>query len=53
MAKDQSSKLTPERVVEILAKKGTRVDLEEAKVILNFINKIARIAVNQYLSNRI
>lgn len=45
-------KLTPERVIEILKKKGTLVDLEEAKAILEFVNKIAHMAVNQYLRGR-
>lgn len=49
MGKEYNQELTPERVMRILKKKGTHVDLEEAKTILNFINKIAHIAVNQYL----
>ncbi len=48
-----AKKLTPERVVEILKKKGTTVNIEEAKVILDFVNKIAHVAVNQYLSGRL
>jgi hypothetical protein len=49
MEREQEKGLTPERVRQILKKKGTHVDIEEAKIILEFINKIAHIAVNQYL----
>jgi len=48
-----TKKLTPERVIEILKKKGTIINIEEAKVLLDFIGKIAHIAVNQYLSGRL
>jgi len=47
MEKEEANDVTPERVVQILKKKGT--DLEEAKTILEFVKKIAHIAVNQYL----
>ncbi|WP_352423380.1 hypothetical protein [Proteiniphilum sp.] len=49
MEKENKHGLTPERVIQILKKKGTYVNLEEAKIILDFVNKIAHIAVNQYL----
>lgn len=49
MEDDKTNDLTPERVVQILKKKGTEVDIEEAKIILVFVKKIANIAVNQYL----
>ena len=49
MEEDKTNDLTPERVVQILKKKGTEVNLEEAKTILAFVKKIASIAVNQYL----
>ncbi|MDX3913915.1 MAG: hypothetical protein QHC79_10300 [Pseudosphingobacterium sp.] len=41
--------LSPERVMEVLKKKGTHVDLNEAKIIADFVKKIAHIAVKQYL----
>lgn len=44
-----SKKLTPEKVVSILAKHGTKVSTEEAEIILRFMRKIADVAVNQYL----
>lgn len=41
--------ITPERVVKILKEHGTEVTLEEARIILDFMRKLARITVNQYL----
>ena len=49
MESGKSKELSPERVMEILKKKGTHVDIEEAKIILEFVKKVAHIAVNQYL----
>lgn len=49
MESGKSTDLNPERVMEILKKKGTHVDIEEAKIILEFVKKVAHIAVNQYL----
>ena len=51
MEKEKAKDVTPERVVQILKKKGT--DLEEAKTILEFVKKIAHIAVNQYLRGKL
>lgn len=45
-----SKKLTPEKVVSILEKHGTKVSVEEAVIILEFMRKIADVTVNQYLS---
>lgn len=53
MEKDKTNNLTPERVKQILRKKGTEVDLEEAQAILEFVKKIAHIAVNQYLRGKL
>lgn len=53
MEKGKMKELTPERVVQILKKKGTEVDIEEAKTILEFVKKIAHIAVNQYLRGKL
>jgi hypothetical protein len=43
-------KIQPEKVVEILRQKGVEVTLEEAKLILDFLRKLADITVTQYLS---
>lgn len=53
MEKDKTNNLPPERVKQILRKKGTEVDLEEAQAILEFVKKIAHIAVNQYLRGKL
>lgn len=53
MEKDKTNELTPERVKQILKKKGTEVDLEEAQAIFEFVKKIAHIAVNQYLRGKL
>lgn len=53
MEKEKANDLTPERVKQILKKKGTEVDLEEAQAILEFVKKIAHIAVNQYLRGKL
>jgi len=53
MEKEKTNDLTPERVRQILKKKGTEVDLEEAQAILEFVKKIAHIAVNQYLRGKL
>ncbi|MBI2283102.1 MAG: hypothetical protein HYU71_05290 [Bacteroidetes bacterium] len=45
-------KLVPEKVVEILREKGVEVSLEQARLILEFLRKLADIAVNQYLNNK-
>lgn len=47
-----SKKLTPEKVVNILGKHGTKVSIEEAEIILQFMRKIADIAVDQYLYDK-
>ena len=53
MEKHKANDLTPERVVQILKKKGTEVDLDEAQAILEFVKKIAHIAVNQCLRGKL
>ncbi|WP_257575084.1 hypothetical protein [Hydrobacter penzbergensis] len=42
-------KIQPEKVIEILRQKGVEVTLEQAKLILAFLRKLADIAVTQYL----
>jgi hypothetical protein len=42
-------KLTPEWVAEVLRKHGREVTMEQAAGILDFLRKIAKIAVAQYL----
>lgn len=42
-------KITPEKAVEILKKGGMDVTLEQAKLMLEFLYKLADITVTQYL----
>lgn len=44
--------ITPEYVVELLKKDGVKIEIEDAKIMIDFIQKIAKVAVNQYLSGR-
>jgi hypothetical protein len=41
--------VTPEKAVKILQEHGTIVSLEEAKIILDFMYKIAKLSVEQYI----
>lgn len=41
--------IQPEKIVEILKGHGTHVTIEEAKIILEFMYKLANIAINTYL----
>ncbi|MFA6277994.1 MAG: hypothetical protein WC622_14675 [Pedobacter sp.] len=38
--------LTPEKAVEILAEHGTKVTLEEAEIMLDFIYEFAKLAIS-------
>ncbi len=39
--------LTPEKAVKILKKQGTIVTIEEAKLILDFMYKLAKLTLDQ------
>ena len=41
--------MTPSQVMKILAKHGTIVTEDEAEIILDFVSKMSKIAVDQYL----
>ena len=41
--------IKPEEIVKILAEHGTKVTLEEAKIILEFMWQLANMALDQYL----
>ena len=42
-------KMQPEQVMEMLRQRGVEVSLEQARLILVFLRKLADIAVTQYL----
>ena len=50
MSKEKRT-VTPEKAVEILKKHGTKITIEEAKLMLDFIYKFANLTLNQ-LFNR-
>ena len=43
-------KLQPEKAMEMLRQSGIEVTVEQAKLIIEFLRKLAAIAVTQYLS---
>ena len=43
-------KLKPEQALELLRQQGVQVTLEQAGMILEFLRKLADIAVTQYLN---
>lgn len=47
-----TDEMTLEYVMKILAKHGTIVTKDEAEIILDFVSKISKIAVDQYLRLR-
>ena len=47
----EKNKVSPEKALEMLRKDGLEVSLEEAKLVLGFLKKLAKIVVSQYLSN--
>ena len=42
-------KMTAEKAVKILAEHGTHISLEEAEIVVDFLRKLAKIAIAQYL----
>jgi hypothetical protein len=42
-------KLQPEKIVQLLSQKGVALSIEQAKQILDFLKKLAEIAIDQYL----
>jgi len=44
-------KITPEKVVNLLAKSGTFVTLPEAEIILSFLTNLASISLTQIQEN--
>lgn len=49
MKEDEIERITPEKAMEVLNKGGLKVDIEQAKLILDFLYKMADIAIAQVL----
>ena len=45
--RDEKKTLTPEKAVKILAKHGTIISLEKAKIMLEFLYKLSNLSVSQ------
>ena len=50
---DYKHPVTPERVIQILAKHKIRVTREQAEQILDFMSKLAQIAIDVYVKDYI
>ncbi|WP_298302410.1 hypothetical protein [Hydrotalea sp.] len=46
---ETAGEMTPSQVMKILAKHGTVVTEDEAEIILDFVSKMSKIAIDQYL----
>lgn len=51
MEREVGKGISPERVVKILSKHGTEVNLKEAGLILGFMERLVSIAVNGFFRN--
>ncbi|AFD07254.1 hypothetical protein [Solitalea canadensis] len=47
MGNTTAKNITPELAVQILKKYGTEITIEEAKLVLHILNKLANLAINQ------
>lgn len=45
--RDEKRTLTPEKALKILAKHGTIISLEKAKIMLEFLYKLSNLSVSQ------
>lgn len=52
MKKSRAEKLTPERVIEVLTTENVKISRDEAIAIVKFVDIIAKIAVDQHLTDR-
>jgi hypothetical protein len=48
---DVMERIAPEKAMQLLLDDGIEVDVEQAKIILDFLYEMAEIVVDQYLSN--
>ncbi|WCT14953.1 hypothetical protein [Mucilaginibacter jinjuensis] len=46
---DEKRNITPEQAIKILQEHGTNVTIEEVQKILDFLYKIGKLSVNQYI----
>jgi hypothetical protein len=52
MRDEEIDKITPQKAMELLKKDGINVDLEQAKIVLDFLYEMAEIVVDTYLDKQ-
>lgn len=52
MSEEDIGRITPQKAMVLLRKEGLDIDVEQAKIILNFLYEIAEIVVDTYLDQQ-
>ena len=52
MREEEIGRITPQKAMELLRKDGIDVDLEQAKIVLDFLYEMAEIVVDTYLDQQ-
>jgi hypothetical protein len=52
MREEEIGKITPQKAMELLRKDGIDVDVEQAKIVLDFLHEMAEIVVDTYLDQQ-
>lgn len=49
---EEIGRITPQKAMELLRKDGIDVDVEQAKIVLDFLHEMAEIVVDTYLDQQ-
>ena len=52
MREEEIGRITPQKAMELLKKNGIDVDVEQAKIVLDFLYEIAEIVVDTYFDQQ-
>ncbi|MFV8334640.1 hypothetical protein ACNQF7_00995 [Flavobacterium sp. RSP29] len=52
MREDEIGRITPHKAMELLRKNGIDIDVEQAKIVLDFLYEMAEIVVDTYLDQQ-
>lgn len=52
MEEEEIGRITPQKAMELLRKDGIDVDVEQAKIVLDFLHEMAEIVVDTYLDQQ-
>lgn len=52
MEEEEIDRITPQKAMELLRKDGIDVDVEQAKIVLDFLHEMAEIVVDTYLDQQ-